>query len=658
MAILQQQSSDVRFNELDLSQTLTQASSATAAIVLASPQGRLGIFHVTSPDTFLDEYGIPTASVSFGHYCALDFLREGNSLYVNRVAGSGYAYADALLYTRSGTMGLASGASAGSGLSNPLLPSWSMNYNGYTYSSGTDSPLVLFYPKRGPGKYANAKIGVQLVTTNLNTPSTPTATASTSVTQGTLSAATYTYKVAALSPSGETVVSAAATATTSGSNGIVILTWPAVSGAIGYKIYGRTGTQSYMVTVGTSSVNASGVPTWTDYGSIVPSGVAPITNGANVTLSTSYTLNVYDLSSSSSIPVETYPVTLTDAMDSNGVQTEIAQRVNPYSQYISLYSNVSALVTVPTLTGQTAVIPLDGGLDGSTVTNSQIQLGWEAFREREFTNVDILLNGGVFDVGVQQNMNAIAIQRATAIALLDVPSSSQSTAQAMIDYRNLTLNINSSYSALFGPDVLESDPYNGKSLYVPFSGWAGALCARTDRVADAWWSIAGLNRGLVNVQGVRYKYGDADRTSLFKAQVNYTRNFLGAGIALWEQVTLQAKQSALSWINVRRLCNIIKKSVYTYLIYALEEPNDDFLRAQIIDAISQYLSIIQDNRGLSNFLVVASNKNNPPSLTNAGILRISVFITPIIATHEIQLDLIITKQGVTFSEINLANLGG
>ena len=90
----------------------------------------------------------------------------------------------------------------------------------------------------------------------------------------------------------------------------------------------------------------------------------------------------------------------------------------------------------------------------------------------------------------------------------------------------------------------------------------------------------------------------------------------------------------------------------------MEEPNDDFLRAQVIDAISQYLDVVQNNRGISQYLVVASNKNNPPSYVNAGILHISVFITPIIAVHEIQLDLIITKTGVQFNEINLASLGG
>src|SRR5680860_1491349 len=83
MSILTQSGADVRFRELDLSQTLIQESAANAALVLASSKGRAGNFHITSPDQFLTEYGTPDAKVSFGHYCALDFLREGNSLSVS-----------------------------------------------------------------------------------------------------------------------------------------------------------------------------------------------------------------------------------------------------------------------------------------------------------------------------------------------------------------------------------------------------------------------------------------------------------------------------------------------------------------------------------------------------------------------------------------------
>jgi phage tail sheath protein FI len=191
--------------------------------------------------------------------------------------------------------------------------------------------------------------------------------------------------------------------------------------------------------------------------------------------------------------------------------------------------------------GWTGIVPLTGGDSGTAPTNSDIELAvTNQFTERDNVDVDLLINGGYTNTAIQQAMETVARTRGTTVALLDVPTLSQGSPQDMIDWRNLTLNMNSSYAAAFGPDVLESDPYNGKSLYVPFSGWAAALCARTDRVAQPWFAIAGLNRGVINVLGIRKKtngqfYGDAERTALFKAQINYTRSFTGQGIALWEQ---------------------------------------------------------------------------------------------------------------------------
>ncbi|MDN3080066.1 hypothetical protein, partial [Enterococcus faecium] len=156
---------------------------------------------------------------------------------------------------------------------------------------------------------------------------------------------------------------------------------------------------------------------------------------------------------------------------------------------------------------------------------------------------------------------------------------------------------------LFAPDVLEADTINGKQQYVPFSGWAGALCARTDRVANPSFSPAGLNRGIVNVLGTRYTYDQGQMDALFQAQVNYTQTFVGQGIALWEQQTLAAQMSALSWLSVRRIVNVIKVALYQFLLYSLQEPNDDFTGRQIVQSCSDYLQAIKNARGLSGFTV-------------------------------------------------------
>jgi hypothetical protein len=638
MSILTQQGSEVRYREIDLSQTLIQESSANAAMVFVSNRGRPGLYHTTSPDVFQNEYGTRNAQISFGHYEAMDYFREGNSLYGYRVLGAGALYSAAILKDDSGATELEDTA----GITDPDSVDWD------DLIEAGDNAICVFTPKHGPGSYGDS-VAVRISSTNLTAPQN--IDVNSSATGGTLTAATYKYKVSAISATGESLASVEGTETIgSGTTNSITVSWDPVPGAIGYNIFGRAASNTFLAKVGGATYS------YVDTGSVTPDGdVTPITDPEDLVITNEFTVEVFDLSTNTSVPVETYLVTLEESVGLDGVQQEIEQRINPFSEYVNVSSNVSALVEVPVITGTTAIVALAGGTSGAAPSNGDIVNAWETFKNKEESDVDVLINGGYTAVAVQQKMEEVARARATAIAFLDAPPTTQ-TAQQMIDYRNLTLNLNSSYAALFGPDVLEDDPDNGRALYVPFSGWAAALCARTDRVAFPWFSIAGLNRGLVNVLGVRYKFSEAEQTLLFKSQINYTRNFVGQGIALWEQTTLQAKASALSWISVRRLVNIIKKSTYKFLLYSLQEPNDDFLRRQVVGSIDEYLAVVKANRGISDYLVVSNKDNNPSQLYNAGILKVTVFITPIIPVHEIQVDMVITKQGVTFTEINISNI--
>jgi phage tail sheath protein FI len=104
------------------------------------------------------------------------------------------------------------------------------------------------------------------------------------------------------------------------------------------------------------------------------------------------------------------------------------------------------------------------------------------------------------------------------------------------------------------------------------------------------------------------------------------------------------------------MINVIKSSVKDFLMYSLQEPNDDFTRRQIVTACTEYLQSWQDARGILEFKVVADDTNNTAADYNLGILKVAIFITPIVPIHEIQVDVIITKKGVSFSEINLIAL--
>lgn len=645
MTILVQRASDVRVQEIDLSQVITSASTAVGCQVVVSNQGSPDPKFFSNAEDYLAEYGNPNAQISFDVYCGLDFFKEGDQLWARRAVHSDALYSALLMYNEADVTKL---DGTDDGVKDPTLPDWST-----LVPAPTDVPIALFYPKRGPGSYAD-QLAVSVVSNNL---SAPTGLAGTSQsTGGIMLAGTYQYQVSAISDNGETLASTPVVVNIVGASvaNQVTLNWTPIDQADGYVVYGRTSTSA---DIGALATIGKGTTTFVDTGLIPPDTTKkPITSPANLPpLDPRFTVSVFDLSVSVDNPVEQFVCTLTPYTDSSGIECELEERINPYSQYIQVTNNTLALSDVPSVT-TVAKTSLAGGDSGSAPTEFDVAAAYEIFSNKQLYQINTLINGGHATPTVQKAMDALAVKRWDSVAMLDVPSSKQQF-QAAVNYRKLELNLNSSYSALFCPDVLEADTINGKQQYVPFSGWAAALCARTDRVANPSFSIAGLNRGLVDVLKTRYTYDDGQATELFKARVNYTRTFVGQGIALWEQQTLQAQDSALQWLSVRRIVNVMKTAMYQFLLYSLQEPNDDFTGRQIVGACTQYLQSIKDARGISSFTVVSDSSNNSAAMFNSGIRRVTVIIVPVIPIHEIQLQMVISKQGVSFQEA-LSQVGG
>ena len=94
----------------------------------------------------------------------------------------------------------------------------------------------------------------------------------TAITGGTLAAGTYFYRVSSINAYGETLASAETSQVTTGATSTVTVNWGAVSGATGYKVYGRTtGAELLIATVGA-------VTTYTDTGAVTPAGALPAVN--------------------------------------------------------------------------------------------------------------------------------------------------------------------------------------------------------------------------------------------------------------------------------------------------------------------------------------------------------------------------------------------
>lgn len=628
---------DVRINEVDLSTTIAQNSNITGAMVAVHNRGPIGPTRYTTFDAYKNDFGV-NPKISFDGYSAEHYFKQGNSLWVIRAVGASATYGALVLYVDA----LGNSVLAPVTVADPMNPDW----NVLVPSGGT--PIHLYYPYRGPGSHS-ADLAISVLSENLPAPSG--LAASSSSTGGVITPSTLSYYVAAKSKNGEylastpvTIVVTSVLNTTS-----VTLTWEAVPGAVSYVIYGRdTTTPGFLAEVGYRTLS------FTDDGlTVVDTARTPkLTQGDLPDSSTNLKVNVFDLSSNGSVPVEPFDVSLDDKVDDSGVNMEAAFKINSFSSYIRVTSNTAALLTYPTIYAVNRTT-FAAGNSGATPTTADINNAWAVFNDKQRYVLDVLINSGKTSVSVQKAMDALATKRFDCVSFLDTPSNLQKAQQA-IDYRNITLNLNSSFSALFCSDLYVSDPVNGKELFIPPSGAMAGLLAYTTRVSQPWFAIAGLNRGLVDALDVRYTYDEDDSTALFQAQVNYMRKFLGKGIPLWEQSTLYAAQSSLQFLNVRILCNVIKRSVYDYLLYSVQEPGDDTLQKNIRNGLGEYLGFVQGKRGIKRYIVQCDINNNPAVTANSGNLQVGVYIVPILGTRQINLTLMIGKQGLEVSETDLA----
>ena len=178
------------------------------------------------------------------------------------------------------------------------------------------------------------------------------------------------------------------------------------------------------------------------------------------------------------------------------------------------------------------------------------------------------------------------------------------------------------------------------------------LCARTDNVADTWFSPGGLNRGQIkNVVKLAYSPNKTDRDTLYKASINPVVSFPGEGTVLFGDKTLLAKPSAFDRINVRRLFIVLEKAISLASRYQLFEFNDAFTRAQFRNLVEPFLRDVKGRRGVYDFRVICDETNNTGEVIDQNSFVADIYIKPARSINFITLNFVATRTGVAFEEI-------
>ena len=299
---------------------------------------------------------------------------------------------------------------------------------------------------------------------------------------------------------------------------------------------------------------------------------------------------------------------------------------------------------------------LSGGADGSSVTTGQKKTAYEKFQDAETVDVGLIIAGSG-DGAHLDNLITIAEIRKDAVVFAsperaDVVNVSNSETQKdnVIDFFNSRSS--SSYCVFDSGYKYMYDKYNDVYRFVPLNGDIAGLAARTDLVADSWFSPAGFNRG--NVRGavkLAFNPSKSQRDELYMKRINPVCTFPGQGTVLFGDKTALSSPSAFDRINVRRLFITLEKAISTASKFQLFEFNDEFTRANFRAIVEPFLREVQGRRGITDFLVVCDNTNNTGDVVDRNEFVAEIFVKPNRSVNFIKLQFVATRTGVAFEEV-------
>ena len=296
------------------------------------------------------------------------------------------------------------------------------------------------------------------------------------------------------------------------------------------------------------------------------------------------------------------------------------------------------------------------GADGSAVSTAELKTAYEKYNDADTVDVNLIISGKGNATHVD-NLITIAENRKDAIVFAspersDVVNVTNSTTQTT-NVKGFFDSIRSSSYVVFDSGYkFTYDKYNDVFRYVPLNGDVAGLAARTDLIADSWFSPAGFNRGVIRgAVKLAYNPTQGQRDELYRARVNPVVTLPGQGTLLFGDKTGLSTPSAFDRINVRRLFITLEKAISTASKFQLFEFNDEFTRAQFRNIVEPFLRDVQGRRGVTDFRVVCDSSNNTANVIDSNEFRADIFVKPNRSINFIQLQFVATRSGAAFEEV-------
>lgn len=330
--------------------------------------------------------------------------------------------------------------------------------------------------------------------------------------------------------------------------------------------------------------------------------------------------------------------------------------------YLSTWGRYTPIFASASL--QSFILPFAGGFDGwdlrvqdplylnnsdgdSVIGVVSLKRAVDTIANPDQIAGDTIALPGQHNIAVTDYVRSTVNSRKDMFYVMDLSGSTRQEAVANLNAREIDDN----YSAGYYPDLIYSDTQNNRMVrWAPSVGVMGAL-AYNDRVSQAFFAPAGLNRGGLGQFGVVDivdRLNHDDRDALYEARINPITKFPVEGIVIFGQKTLQMRPSALDRVNVRRLLILAKRTVAGFARELLFEPNNPATWTRFVNKVNPVLEQYRRDQGINRFKVVMDNTTNTSDVIDRNEMRGKIFLEPVRAAEFITIDFILTPSGVAF----------
>jgi phage tail sheath protein FI len=207
--------------------------------------------------------------------------------------------------------------------------------------------------------------------------------------------------------------------------------------------------------------------------------------------------------------------------------------------------------------------------------------------------------------------------------------------------------LDSNFAASYFPNVVVQNQFNGLPVEVPPSVAVLGAFALNDAVAFPWFAPAGFTRGaLQTTDSAAVLLNQDNMDTLQDANINPIVSFPGSsGVVIWGQKTLQAAQSALDRVNVRRLLIDVRRQVRRLAETIIFEPNREATLNRFSSLVNPVLQRIQEQQGVERFKVIIDASTTTQADVENNTIRGKIFLTPTRTAETVSIDFVLTNAG-------------